>query len=116
MMLSKIRFRTCLYKLILLRNIIENKVHREKMSLLFSFEQLIINTEEAQEEEELRAQEEEQQKIRQEIMRITGSQNPSTSAFILQKLLSQQEMRMVLSFTTWRTKNLKITSLMTRPL
>lgn len=84
LMLDKIRFRTCLYKLILIRNIIENKVHKEKMGLLFSFEQLIINTEEAQEEEELRAQEEEQYKIREEIMRITGTQNPSTSSYILQ--------------------------------
>jgi hypothetical protein len=47
LMLDKIRFRTSLYKLILLRNIVENKVHKEKMGLLFSFEQLIINTEEA---------------------------------------------------------------------
>ena len=62
------------------------------MGLLFSFEQLIINTEEAQEEEELRAQEEEQYKIREEIMRITGTQNPSTSSYILQQLLTQQEM------------------------
>ena len=83
LMLDKIRFRTCLYKLILLRNIIENKVHKEKMCLLFSFEQLIINTEEAQEEEELRAQEEEQQKIREEIIKITGAKNPSTSSYIL---------------------------------
>jgi len=30
----------------LFKNIIENKVHKEKMSLLFCFEQLIINTEE----------------------------------------------------------------------
>ena len=39
------RFRTSLYKLILLKNIIETKVHKEKMQMLFAFEQLIINTE-----------------------------------------------------------------------
>ena len=33
--------------MIMLRNIIINKVHNEKMSLLFAFEQLIINTEDA---------------------------------------------------------------------
>ena len=65
------------------------------MCLLFSFEQLIINTEEAQEEEELRAQEEEQYKIREEIMKITGSKNESTSSYILKKLLTQQEMEQI---------------------
>jgi hypothetical protein len=54
-MLNRIRFRTCLYKLILFRNIVDQKVHKENMCLLFAFEQLIINTEEAQEEEELMA-------------------------------------------------------------
>ncbi len=34
-----------LYKLILLKNIIDNKVHKEKMSMLYAFEQIIINTE-----------------------------------------------------------------------
>ena len=38
-------FRLNLYKLMLVRNIIENKVHKEKMSMLYAFEQLIINTE-----------------------------------------------------------------------
>ena len=57
-MISRIRFRTALYKLIIFRNIIENKQHKEKMAQLFAFEQLIINTEEAQEEEEARLQEE----------------------------------------------------------
>lgn len=44
-MISRIRFRNSLYKMILLRNIIENKMHKEKMALLFGFEQFIINTE-----------------------------------------------------------------------
>ena len=39
------RFRTSLYKLIVLKYIIETKVHKEKMQMLFAFEQLIINTE-----------------------------------------------------------------------
>ena len=86
-MLNRIRFRTCLYKLILFRNIVQNKVHKENMSCLFAFEQLIINTEECQEEEELMAQELEQQQIREEIMKITKT-NPSTSSYILQALLT----------------------------
>jgi len=44
-MLSRKRFRVNLYKLILVKNIVENKVHREKMSMLYAFEQMIINTE-----------------------------------------------------------------------
>jgi hypothetical protein len=46
-MIARIRFRNALYKLIIFRNIIENKIHKEKMAMLFAFEQLIINTEEA---------------------------------------------------------------------
>ena len=45
-MLSRIHFRNNLYKLILFRNIVENKVHKEKMGMLYAFEQFIINTEE----------------------------------------------------------------------
>jgi hypothetical protein len=37
-MIARIRFRNNLYKLILLRNIIENKIYREKMDLLYGFE------------------------------------------------------------------------------
>lgn len=39
------RFRIALYKLILLKNIVETKVHKETMLVLFAFEQLIMNTE-----------------------------------------------------------------------
>lgn len=52
------------------------------MAQLFAFEQLIINTEEQQEEEELRVHELEQQNIREEIMKLTNT-NPSTSSYIL---------------------------------
>ena len=31
-------FRTNLYKLIIFKNIVENKIHKEKMSMLYSFE------------------------------------------------------------------------------
>lgn len=31
-MINRIRFRTALYKLIIFRNIIENKMHKEKMA------------------------------------------------------------------------------------
>ena len=48
-MLARLRFRTCLYKMIIFKNIVETKVHKEKMTMLFAFEQLIINTEEQQE-------------------------------------------------------------------
>jgi hypothetical protein len=48
-MLNRIHFRNSLYKLILLQNIVENKVYKEKMTMLYSFEQMIINTEEIQE-------------------------------------------------------------------
>ena len=44
-MLARKRFRLSLYKLMLIKNIIENKVHKEKMQMLYAFEQLIINTE-----------------------------------------------------------------------
>ena len=40
------RFRQCLYRLILLKNIIETKVHNESLIMLHAFEQLIINTDE----------------------------------------------------------------------
>jgi len=45
-MISRIRFRHSLYKMILFKSIVENKVHKEKMTILYAFEQLIINTEE----------------------------------------------------------------------
>ena len=37
-MLMRKRFRLSLYKLMLVRNIIENKVHKERMSMLYAFE------------------------------------------------------------------------------
>jgi hypothetical protein len=37
-MIARIRFRTNLYKLIIFRNIIDNKIHKEKMAKLFAFE------------------------------------------------------------------------------
>lgn len=55
--LARKSFRKNLYKLIIFRNIIENKVHKEKMAMLFGFEQLIINTEEMQELEFLELEE-----------------------------------------------------------
>jgi len=60
-MLNRKRFRVCLYKLILLKNIVDNKVHKEKMSLLYAFEQMIINTEDGGEydDEEYYGEEEE---------------------------------------------------------
>jgi hypothetical protein len=44
-MLARKRFRLSLYKLMLFKNIVENKVHKEKMQMLYAFEQMIINTE-----------------------------------------------------------------------
>ena len=46
-MIARKNFKRSLYKLIIFRNILENKIHKEKMAILFAFEQLIINTEEA---------------------------------------------------------------------
>ena len=44
-MLNCKRFRVCLYRLVLLKSILEAKIHKDKMKMLFAFEQLIINTE-----------------------------------------------------------------------
>lgn len=57
-MIARIHFRNSLYKLIIFRNIVESKMHKEKMAMLYGFEQLIINTEEQQ---ELELAEQEQQ-------------------------------------------------------
>ena len=51
-MIARNNFRVALYKLILLKNIVETKMHKERMQLLYSFEQLIINTEEFDENED----------------------------------------------------------------
>jgi hypothetical protein len=37
-MINRINFKNCLYRLILLKNIIETKVYKEKMAVLFAFE------------------------------------------------------------------------------
>ena len=51
--LSCRRFRQCLYRLILLKNIIESKVNKEQMFVLYAFEQLIVNTEDPNNESEI---------------------------------------------------------------
>ena len=51
-MLDRNNFRVALYKLILLKNIVETKVHKERIQMLYAFEQLIINTEEFDEEQD----------------------------------------------------------------
>lgn len=50
-MLARKHFRISLYKLMLLKNILENKVHKEKMQMLYAFEQLIINTEDEEDQD-----------------------------------------------------------------
>ncbi|CDW86827.1 UNKNOWN [Stylonychia lemnae] len=50
-MIARKNFRISLYKLMLFKNIVENKVHKEKMQMLYAFEQLIINTEDENDEE-----------------------------------------------------------------
>ena len=47
-MISRNNFRVALYKLILLKNIVETKMHKERMQCLYAFEQLIINTEDVE--------------------------------------------------------------------
>ena len=44
-MIARNNFRVALYKLILLKNIVETKMHKERMQMLYAFEQFIINTE-----------------------------------------------------------------------
>ena len=46
--------------MMLLKNIVENKVHKEKMQMLYAFEQMIINTEDENEDyyDEIYGQEE----------------------------------------------------------
>ena len=58
-MIARNNFRVNLYKLILLKNIVETKVHKERMQMLYCFEQLIINTEDATIAEESSSQEDE---------------------------------------------------------
>ncbi len=50
-MIARKNFRISLYKMMLLKNIIENKVHKEKMQMLYAFEQMIINTEDEDDED-----------------------------------------------------------------
>lgn len=50
-MLARKRFRLSLYKLMLFKNLVENKVHKEKMQMLYAFEQMIINTEDQDDQE-----------------------------------------------------------------
>ena len=87
-MINRINFKNSLYKLILLKNIIETKVYKEKMAVLFAFEQMIINTEEAQ-EDEIEYKEEsadEEDLMKDQIMKLTNVSS-STSAYILKALL-----------------------------
>jgi len=51
-MIARNNFRVALYKLILLKNIVETKMHKERMQMLYAFEQLIINTEEGNDSED----------------------------------------------------------------
>ena len=48
MFLAYRKFRHALYRLILLKNIVETKIHKDTMVCLFAFEQLIMNTEDTQ--------------------------------------------------------------------
>ena len=51
-MINRLRFKKCLYRMILLRNLIEIKLHKEKMTKLFAFESFVYNLEFCQEEDE----------------------------------------------------------------
>lgn len=52
MWLNRKRFSKRLYRLILVKNLIQAKVHKEQMSVLFAFEQLIMNTEDPDDPDE----------------------------------------------------------------
>ena len=58
-MVARSNFRVSLYKLILIKNIVETKMHKERMQMLYAFEQLIINTEDPDEDEEDEEEEDE---------------------------------------------------------
>ena len=51
-MIARNNFRVALYKLIQLKNIVETKIHKERMQVLYAFEQFIINTEDPSGSEE----------------------------------------------------------------
>ena len=51
-MINRLRFKKCLYRMILLRSLIEIKLHKEKMTKLFAFESFVYNLEVCQEEDE----------------------------------------------------------------
>jgi hypothetical protein len=64
-------------------------MHKERMAKLFAYEQLIINTEEAQEQEEMRNREEllamqdlDEDGMKEQIMKMTNVSS-STSSYIL---------------------------------
>lgn len=57
-MINKKRFRVNLYKMMLLKNLVDNKVYKEKMVMLYAFEQLIINTEDGEYDDEEYGEEE----------------------------------------------------------
>ena len=44
-MIARNNFKVALYKMIILKNILETKLHKEKVRKLDAFEKLIINTE-----------------------------------------------------------------------
>jgi hypothetical protein len=44
-MVNRVRFRRCLYRLLILRNILESKVYKENLVMMYAYEQLIMNAE-----------------------------------------------------------------------
>ena len=90
-------FKNELYKLLLLKNIVENKMHKEKMAMLYGFEQLIVNVEEQQslqDESQIDFIDDEGKQssnlVQEEIMKLTNVSS-ATSAFILKALIAAQE-------------------------
>lgn len=51
-MIARNNFRVALYRLILLKNIVDTKIHKERMQMLYCYEQLIINTEDFDENDD----------------------------------------------------------------
>ena len=87
-MIARNNFRVALYKLILIKNIVETKMHKERMQMLFAFEQLIINTEDPEGSDE------------NEQSRVEEADDDYQTKFIEQTGLTKEQIQEVLANET----------------
>ena len=86
--LARRSFRASLFKMILFKNLVESKVHKEKMSAMYAFEKLLLNAEDALEgESEADVAFIEQSGVQAEIMKLTNVSS-KTSEYILKALMA----------------------------